>query len=510
MSGQGIRVNRALISVADKEGVVELAGWLAGKGVEVVSTGGTGKVLREAGIDIVDASELTGFTEALGGRLKTLHPALLGGILHDRDRAEQEAELKAIGAKPIDLVVVNFYPFAKRAVAGMEMDELIELIDIGGPTMVRSAAKNYRHVTVVTNPADYSEVLRVMAGNSGSVPKEVARQFATKAFAATAAYEAGIAAAMAGSPVDVAASLVGNLVSLRELAYGENPHQSGWVGASGDGLRQLGGGKISYNNLQDAVAAWRCVEGHAVPCCAIIKHSSPCGVAVCADVANAHAKALAADPVSAYGGVVACNREIDCKTLESINKVFSEVVVAPSYSAEAEAVLVKAKRLRALVAPLGAEHGLDAKIFGGLALVQQRDSRQLGEDDWEQVSRDAPDESCLANLKFAWKVVRNVRSNAIVLAKDNATIGIGAGQTSRVEATQLAVSRAVAKGFTTEGAVAASDAFFPFPDAVEVLATAGVRAIIQPGGSKRDAEVIASADAAGMVMLTTGLRHFVH
>lgn len=505
-----IKVERALLSVADKAGVVELGQCLTQIGVQVISTGGTATVLSEAGVACQNIATITGQEQALDGRLKTLQQAVLGGILYDRDAVGQQAELEQLGAQPIDLVAVNFYPFAQGAAQGKDRAELVELIDIGGPTMVRSAAKNHRHVVVIVDRNDYAAVIQQLHANDGCVTRELAARLAAKVFALTASYDAGIAATLAGnSCAPVIPQLVSSLLNLTELSYGENPHQAGWVGHAAEQLHQLGGAQLSYNNLQDALAAWRCVASFAQPCCAIIKHTNPCGVAVGKTLLEAHARALAADEVSAYGGVVACNGEINDELLRAIREVFCEVLIAPSFSPAAAATLGKAKRLKALQAPIG-EGSVDARVAGGLALVQQRDADSLTATDCAQVTTTAPTAPQLEDLLFAWRVAMHTRSNAIVLAREGKTIGIGAGQTSRVEAAQLAVERARAKGFDPTGAVAASDAFFPFADGVEYLTNAGVAAIIHPGGSKRDPEVTAAADSAGIAMLTTGVRHFIH
>lgn len=502
----GVRPQRAILSVADKRGITDLARTLSACGIEIISTGGTQQELTQAGITTTAISELTGRTQALDGRVKTLGQAVLGGILFDRDIDTQHQELEQLGAVPIDLVVVNFYPFSDGVKAGKAEEDLVELIDIGGPTMVRAAAKNHRHVVVVTDPNDYEKVSEQLQKNQ-AITAELRQQLASKAFRTTSSYDAEIAASFTNVKNTIQPTpMLSSLLNLEQLSYGENPHQAGWVGNK---PQQLGGPQLSYNNLQDAIAAWRCVSSFTQPACAIIKHTNPCGVAVAQDIAAAYTNAFQADTVSAYGGVVACNQEIDLTTLEQILKVFCEVIIAPGFSEEASQRLSTTKRVKSLQAPF-ANTGTDAKLFGEIALVQRQDHEDIGQLTTKQVSTTAPTKQQEQDLLFAWQVAMHARSNAIVLAKDGTTIGIGAGQTSRVEAAQLALDRATAKGFTPHNAVVASDAFFPFADGVELLAQAKVAAIIAPGGSKRDPEVIAAANQAGIALVFTDKRHFVH
>ena len=510
--GDRLVIRRALLSVADKTGIVELAQRLYECGVELLSTGGTAAQLRAAAIEVKDVAKYTGCSPALGGRLKTLHPALLGGILFDRDNSEQVAELNKLGGQPIDLVVVNYYPFADALSAGKALPELVELIDIGGPTMVRSAAKNHRHVLVLVDPADYVQVADEIKRNAGAVSRTVSRQLAVKAFARNVGYEQSIACGIASqveSGEDVMAKIPAFFGRL-SLRYGENPHQAGAVGLMGERLVQHGGGELSYNNLQDAIVAWRAANEHTQPCCAIIKHAVPCGVAVADQLVDAYAAAVRADPVSAYGGVIACNRQVDNAVVDAVFKQFAEVLIAPEFTAQATKRLNKTKRLKALCGPLASSFALDGRIFGGLTLYQSRDTQVLEPSRLSTVTQLQADDEMVKQLQFAWRVAKYARSNAVVISRGGTTLGIGAGQTSRLEAAQLAVDRAKAKGFDLRGAVAASDAFFPFADGLEVLARAGINAVIQPGGAKRDNEVVAAADVAGMVMIFTGLRHFCH
>lgn len=511
MPEEGIRIRRALLSVAVKDGLLELGACLAGHGVRLVASSGSAAALRAGGLECDLVADITGMGDLLGGRLKTLHPALLGGILCDRGLAGHDEDLARIGGEPFDLVAVNFYPFEEAFAAGEKLSRLIELIDIGGPTLARGAAKNHRHTVAIVDTDDYPGVCRELDKNDGVVSRAMARRLAGKVFAVTAKYEFAIARAMSACPVPEAGDLLDGLLDLREVSYGENQHQRGWRGGAAGGLRQVGGAELSYNNLQDSLVASRCVGENERPCCAIVKHASPCGVAVADSLVEAHAKALAADSKSAYGGVVSCNREVDEETLAAVRGVFCEVLVAPAFSAKALATLARLRRPRSLLSSLGGrEPGVDARLFGGLALVQCRDSHLLAEGDLRQVTKRAPGAREMEDLLFAWNVAKHVRSNAVALVSDGATIGIGGGQPSRVHAARLAVRQASENGLTASGAVAASDAFFPFADGVACLAEAGVKAIIQPGGSKRDNEVIAVADEAGIAMVMTGVRHFSH
>ncbi len=505
-------IRRALISVADKTGIVEFATRLQECGIEILSTGGTAATLRDASVAVGDVAEHTGFGSVLGGRVKTLHPAVLGGILFDRDLPEQVDELKSIKGVAIDLVVVNYYPFATAVSNNKQLAQLVELIDIGGPTMVRSAAKNHRHVLVVVDPTDYTPIADEIEKEAGMVRRSLARKFAAKAFARNVSYEQSIACGILDwhEPASTVANQLVEGLGNFHLRYGENPHQAGSIALGGDKIVQLGGGALSYNNLQDSIVAWRTAHEHQRPCCAIIKHSVPCGVAIASEPVTAYQDAVAADPISAYGGVIACNRTVDDEMLDQVFKLFAEVLIAPDFTAQALARLGKTKRLKSLRGPFADQFPLDGKIFGGITMYQTQDLQVVNENQLETVSKCKADANLIEQLLFAWRVVKHTRSNAIVISDKKRTLGIGSGQTSRLEATQIAVDRAVAKGFDLHGAVAASDAFFPFADGVEILAKAKIKAVIQPGGSKRDKEVIAAVDAAGMVMIFTGLRHFSH
>ena len=506
----------ALLSVANKDGIVDLASCLERNEIGILSTGGTAATLREAGIAVTDVAEVTGRRVAFGGRVKTLDQRLLGAILFDRDDESQQAELAEMGTVPIDMVVVNFYDFAKAASKGVPMSELVESVDIGGPTMVRSAAKNHRHVAVVVDPLDYPRLVKALDAGNGELSREELAALASKAFAVTTEYDAGIASVFAaradlgGEQELTPPSFPGHQGRELALRYGENPHQSAVARVQEPGIRQVGGAPLSYNNLQDAAFAWRAVVEHDRPTCAIVKHAVPCGVASAGSVRDAYERALAADPVSAYGGVVACNGKMDRQTLKSIRKSFYEVIVFPEYVEDVIEELRQAKRLRSIMGGLGTEDGMDGRTLGGLCLSQERDTRTVRAEDLKVVSKASLPTEMVEDLLFAWRVVKHVRSNAIVIARDGRTLGIGGGQTSRVEAAALAVSRAKAKGHDISGAVVASDAFFPFADGLEPLVEGKVAAVIQPGGSKRDKEVIEAADRAGIVMAFTGVRHFSH
>ncbi len=505
-----IKVRRALLSVADKSGIVEFAQALADRGIAIVSTGGTAAALRAAGIEVEDAAARTGFGAALSGRVKTLHPALLGGILADRDNPAHASELSELGGELIDLAAVNFYPFGEAVAAGAAMPELVENIDIGGPTMVRAAAKNHRHVAIASDPSDYPHIIAALAAGNGSLPRELAAELAAKAFARTCAYDQAIAAAFdsSGFPPPSLNLALGKIASLR---YGENPHQPAAAYAAGAaGFATLAGGEVSYNNLQDAVAAWRCVAEHEQPACAVVKHVGPCGIAAAADVAQALQLALSADPVAAYGGVVACNRPLNAASAAELAKRFVEVLVVPELGDEERAILAHRKRLRIIAGPLADSMDYDVRMYGGLALCQQRDVGTLSLRQLQELAGDDLDGDLGEQLLFAWRACKHAKSNAIVIARGHATIGIGAGQPSRVEAARLAVAHAQAHGHSVSGAVAASDGFLPFPDTLEILAQAGVAALIQPGGSKRDSEVAEAAAQAGVRMVMAGMRHFAH
>ncbi|MGU3317263.1 bifunctional phosphoribosylaminoimidazolecarboxamide formyltransferase/IMP cyclohydrolase [Sphingomonas sp. M6A6_1c] len=517
-----ISIKRALLSVSDKTGIVELSQALAAKGVELVSTGGTAKALRDAGLAVRDVSDLTGFPEMMDGRVKTLHPMVHGGLLAVRDDPEHAAAMAehAIGA--IDLVVVNLYPFEATVARGADRDTVIENIDIGGPSMVRSAAKNHAYVAIVTDPADYALVA------AGETTLDQRRLFAAKAFAATASYDGAIARWFA--TVDQAeafpAVLPVTMTRAASLRYGENPHQSAAFYTSNDGVRGIGqarqvqGKELSYNNLNDADAALELVAEFrdAAPTCVIVKHANPCGVATASSLAAAYAEAFACDTVSAFGGIIAVNRPLDAATARAITGIFTEVVVAPDADEEALALFAAKKNLRLLLTgdlPDPARAGLFAKSIAGGWLVQGRDNGTPGE--LKVVTKRAPTEQELADCRFAWTIAKHVKSNAIVYAKDGATAGVGAGQMNRLESARIAAWKAKdaadKAGWTTPrtiGSAVASDAFFPFADGLLAAVEAGATAVIQPGGSIRDEEVIAAADAAGLAMVFTGMRHFRH
>ncbi len=512
---------RALLSVFDKTGVVELARGLAELGWELVSTGGTARVLREAKLDVTDVGAVTGFPEMLDGRVKTLHPSVHGALLARRDLGEHMAALSRHGIAPIDLVAVNLYPFAEAAGrSDVAPEEVIEQIDIGGPSMLRSAAKNHASVTVLVDPADYATVLGELRGARGETSVELRERLAAKVFAHTAAYDAAIAAWFASRDEDPFPDrLTLSLERAGTLRYGENPDQlAAWyVERTGAGLAALvrrGGKELSFNNLLDLEGAMLAIEpfdGEAA--CAIVKHTTPCGVAVGVDALDAYRKALACDPVSAFGSVIAFTVPIDEPTAEAVSSLFVECVAAPAISAVALEILGRKKNLRILEGVAGVSSPLDLKRVRGGLLAQRRASveGEGGSDGlWQVVTRRTPTDSETADLRFAWRAVGSVKSNAILLARDGATIGIGAGQMSRVDAAFLAVHKARAAGHRTEGSVLGSDAFFPFRDGVDQAAEAGVGAIVQPGGSVRDAEVIAAADEHDIAMVFTGQRKFRH
>ena len=511
-------IRRALLSVHDKTGLAELGQRLAAKGVELVSTGGTAAALRTAGVPVIEVSALTGAPEILDGRVKTLHPGVHGGILARRDDAAHLATLAEHGLAAIDLVVVNLYPFEATIASGADFAACIEQIDVGGPAMIRAAAKNHDGVAVVVEPGDYAEVIAAVEATGGT-EAPLRRRLAAKAFARTAAYDGAIAGWFAretGEEFPERVVLAGTRKSL--LRYGENPHQRAAFYATGGepmGLaraRQVQGKELSFNNLNDTDAALALVAEFAEPAVAIIKHANPCGVAVGADVAEAYAKALACDPVSAFGGVVAFNRPLDAAAARAITAIFTEVVIAPDADEEARALFAAKANLRLLTLdtlpdPIRAGH--DIKWLTGGFLAQDRDTARLLGTELQTVTRRSPSEAELADLRFAWTVVKHVKSNAIALARAGATVGIGMGQTSRVDAVHLALRRA-GEHAGSRPCVVASDAFFPFADGLDAAIAAGATAAIQPGGSVRDAEVIAAADRAGIAMVFTGIRHFRH
>lgn len=582
-----VPVERALISVYDKTGLLDLAAALAGAGVEIVSTGSTAAAIASAGIAVTPVEQVTGFPECLEGRVKTLHPAVHAGILADRRKPDHLERIKDLGIAPIDLVVVNLYPFTGTVASGAPFDACIEQIDIGGPAMVRAAAKNHPTVAVVTDPARYGEVVRAVA--DGGFTLAARRALAAAAFAHTAAYDAAVAtwlaeqieadgaagdeadgaeAGTAGAgraggagPAAPPAYIGVGYQRLAALRYGENPHQRAAVytlPGSGGGVanaRQIHGKAMSYNNYTDTDAALRAAYDHDDVAVAVVKHANPCGIAVSAagDVAEAHRRAHACDPVSAYGGVIAANAAVTADMARQIKPIFTEVVAAPAFEEEAVQILSAKKNLRLLVVEPPARGGYEIKQVTGGAVIQERDAYQAGDADpaaWRLVAGEAADAATLADLSFAWRTIRSVRSNAILLARDGATVGVGMGQVNRVDSCRLAVERANTLGLRStgdaaggrrkqedrsggaergavggadasevlaaapperaRGAVAASDAFFPFADGLQVLIDAGVRAVVQPGGSIRDGEVIEAAKAAGVTMYLTGARHFAH
>ena len=526
--GKTVKVGRALLSVFDKSGMAEFAKGLSAAGVELVSTGGTHKLISDAGLPVREIADLTGFPEMMDGRVKTLHPKVHGGLLSVRDNPTHAASMAEHDIAAIDLVAVNLYPFEKTVASGAGYDDIIENIDIGGPAMVRSAAKNHAYVTVVVDPADYPAILEAIA--AGGIPYALRQKLAAKAYARTAAYDSAISAWFAKAidyPEIPYRSFAGTLREV--MRYGENPHQ--WAGfyANGDDRRgvatatQVQGKTLSYNNINDTDAAFELVsefDASEVAAVAIIKHANPCGVSVAGDLLTAYKNALRTDPVSAFGGIVATNREIDAATATEIVKVFTEVIVAPSATQEAQDIIAAKKNLRLLLTGGLADakaDGLVIKSVAGGLLVQSRDNRNVDDCELKVVTKRQPTDAEMADLRLAAKVAKHIKSNAIVYVKQGATVGIGAGQMSRVDSALTAHRKSIdaaraagVEGALTQGSVAASDAFFPFADGLEALVAAGATAVIQPGGSMRDDEVIAAADAAGIAMVMTGMRHFRH
>lgn len=505
-------ITRALISVSDKTGVVEFARFLEGKGIEILSTGGTFALLQKEGVRVKEVAEHTGFPEMLDGRVKTLHPKVHGGLLGLRDNAEHQAAMQAHGIAPIDLLVVNLYPFEETLARTDEAHEIIENIDIGGPAMIRAAAKNFAHVCVVVEPGDYGRVQDAIA--QGGMSLALRRALAGKAYARTSSYDTAIARYFAQTQEggDGWPAFLLDASKAQVLRYGENPHQQAALyrtrGDAGVAAAvQLQGKELSYNNLNDTDAAWQLVQEFADPAVVLIKHANPCGVALGKDNVEAFGKALACDRTSAFGGILATNRAVDAALVEAIGGLFLEVIIAPEVSAEAQAALQQKKNLRVLVGKAEPKAGWQVKTIGGGYLVQTAD-----EGLFEQLTPvvGAPSAAQMADMRFAFAVAKHVKSNAIVLAKDGATVGIGAGQMSRIDSVKIAVSKAGNAGLSTAGAVLASDAFFPFADNVEAAHGAGVAAVVQPGGSMRDGEVIEAAQKCGLVMVFSGMRHFRH
>jgi phosphoribosylaminoimidazolecarboxamide formyltransferase/IMP cyclohydrolase len=525
MSRSTSRIQRAILSVTDKTGLVDFARQLAGLGIELVSTGGTAKLLRESGVAVKDISELTGFPEMLDGRVKTLHPKVHGGILHRRENPAHTAAVAEHGIQPIDMVVVNLYAFEKTAAKpGVAFEELIENIDIGGPSMIRSAAKNFHDVAVVTSPADYPAITEELARSGGALSLETKWRLAQKAFATTAAYDSAIASTLEGIP-DITSPQLAisesfpqtlrlSFQKTLDLRYGENPHQKAAMYSDGSGLgvanaRQLQGKELSYNNIVDLQAAWDLAQEfdpQDAAVCAIIKHTNPAGCATGKTLAGAYKRALECDPVSAFGGVIGVNRPIDGEAAEEMHKLFLEVIAAPGFDEAAKARFATKKNLRLVEVKAAPQKWTLKNVSGGI-LLQDNDVRPLQDVDLKVVTRRAPTPEEIRALLFAWKVCKHVKSNAIVYARDGQTVGVGAGQMSRVDSAKIGAMKAQ---LALKGTVAASDAFFPFPDGVEEIAKAGATAIIQPGGSQRDPEVIAAADRLGLAMLFTGVRHFRH
>jgi len=513
-------IRRALISVSDKEGLVRLAQGLATQGVALVSTGGSARTLIEAGLPVTEVAALTGFPEMLDGRVKTLHPAVHGGLLARRDRPDHLATLAAHGIAEIDLLICNLYPFAATVASGVGREECIENIDIGGVALIRAAAKNHDFVTVVTDPADYDGLLGEIVSSGGAVSLDTRRRLARKAYGLTAAYDAAIAAWFAREEgVAFPETLVVAARLADETRYGENPHQRAALYRTDDkrpgvaSARQVQGRELSYNNYGDTDAAFELVAEFATPAVAIIKHANPCGTAIGASLREAWDKALACDPVSAFGGIVAVNRPLDAATAEAIAAIFVEVVIAPDAEPAACEILARRSTLRLLLTgslPDPKAPGWTLRSVAGGLLVQERDRVSVGADALQLVTRRAPTEAEIAELIFADTVAKHVKSNAIVFARGGATVGIGAGQPSRVDSVKIAASKAAEMGLGTQGSVVASDAFYPFADGLEAAIRAGATAAIQPGGSRRDAEVIAAADKAGIAMVFTGTRHFRH
>ncbi len=514
------KIQRALISVYDKTGIVEFAVSLARLDVEIVSTGGTARLLAESGVKVREVSDLTGFPEILDGRVKTLNPRIAAGLLAIRDNPAHMKQLSEHALPLIDLVCVNLYPFAETiARPDVEFAEAIENIDIGGPSMIRAAAKNFQDVAVVTSPEDYSAVADALLKGGGILSRETLFELAQKAFLRTARYDGQIAQYLsnAGRTADFPQNIVMDFEKIEDLRYGENPHQRAafyrWGGQPPAGLagaKQLQGKELSYNNLVDLEAAWNLVQEFDMPACCIIKHTNPCGAAVGHSLREAYVRAYDADPVSAFGSIVALNQAVDLETATEVGKLFVEGLIAPGYAPDAIALLATKKNLRVMQIPTGSPgkgwSQFEIKCVSGGMLMQDRDTVLLGGNP-RVVTEKKPTESELLNLEFAWKVAKHVKSNAIVLARDGCTVGVGAGQMSRVDAVRLSIEKARP---SPQGTVLGSDAFFPFRDGVDAAADAGVAAIIQPGGSVRDDEVVAAANERGISMIFTGLRHFKH
>ena len=507
-------IRRALVSVYDKDRLIEIGKALSSAGIEILSTGSTAKNLADAGIAVTEVSTYTGFPEIMGGRVKTLHPRVHGGILADQNNPEHLAAIAELNIAPFDLVIINLYPFAQTIATGANFEESIEQIDIGGPSMLRGAAKNHGSVAVICQTSQYDQLLDAI--KAGGFTEAERRQLALEVFRTTAEYDLAIATWLGQSENNELPDWFGQIFHRENsLRYGENPHQSAAIYSGGTagivGAQQLHGKEMSFNNYTDAEAAWRAVLDHRDPAVAIMKHANPCGVAVCElGVAVAYQHAHECDPVSAFGGVVAANRKVDFAMAEPLSKIFTEVLIAPDYDADALELLMKKPSIRILKCDVTTINSLELRPVSGGVLLQATDLIDAAGDtpaNWKQVSGAPVDAQTMKDLEFAWRSVRSVKSNAILLAKSTASIGIGMGQVNRVDSARLAVSRA---GDRVKGCVAASDAFFPFADGLQILIDAGVSAVVQPGGSVRDEEVIASAQAAGVAMFFTGTRHFSH
>ena len=510
-----MKITRALISVSDKTGVADFARALAEQGVEILSTGGTATLLRREGIATRDVSDFTGFPEILDGRVKTLHPKVHGGLLYLRDDQKHVATAREHGIDPIDLVVVNLYPFeATIAKRGVKLAEAIEQIDIGGPSMLRSASKNYQSVTVVVDPADYEAVLAEMRDRAGETTLKTRERLAIKAFIKTSDYDRAIATFL-NEKQETETSFSVSLPLVSRLRYGENPHQTASIyGNFAEHFEKLHGKDLSFNNLLDITAAADLIEEFAEPTVAILKHTNPCGVASDPDLREAWMKAFATDKQAPFGGVIVCNRPLDLPLAKAISEIFSEVIIAPEFASDARALLQKKKNLRLMRALRLSEPNekpeMDIRSVRGGMLVQQKDAAEIGEIETKVVTKRPPTKKETAAMLFGWRVVKHVKSNAIVYAGADRTLGIGAGQMSRVDASRIAVWKAQEAGLSLQGSAVASDAFFPFPDGLTAAAEAGATAAIQPGGSVRDNEVIAAADEHDVAMVFTGVRHFRH
>jgi phosphoribosylaminoimidazolecarboxamide formyltransferase/IMP cyclohydrolase len=514
------RVQRAILSVTDKTGLVDFARRLFALGIELISTGGTAKLLRDSAVSVKDISDLTGFPEMLDGRVKTLHPKVHGGILHRREDPKHISAVKEHGIQPIDMVVVNLYAFEKTAAKpGVAFEELIENIDIGGPSMIRSAAKNFHDVAIVTSPSDYDAIAAELERDAGQLSQATKWLLAQKAFATTAAYDSAIASTLeqiSPNKVELNRDRFPNTLRFSfhktlDLRYGENPHQKAAMYSDGSGkgvanAHQLQGKELSYNNIVDLQAAWDLAQEFDEPVVAIIKHTNPCGTATGKTLAEAYKRALECDPVSAFGGVIGVNRPIDLAAAEEMHKLFLEVIAAPGFDEAAKEKFASKKNLRLVEVVPSNQKWILKNVSGGM-LVQDADIRPLQDADLKVVTKRPPTPEETRALLFAWKVCKHVKSNAIVYARDGQTVGVGAGQMSRVDSAKIGAMKAQ---LPLKGTVAASDAFFPFPDGVEEIAKAGATAIIQPGGSQRDPEVIEAADRLGLAMLFTGVRHFRH